>query len=190
MLYPILDIQKTMNKAKTLFTFLDSMKRVGFLKSEIENGDSLDDDETLVLKMILACALTIEGNGESELGKRLFENVRRISNMQDRLGKPATIRGLQILFLTAQYYFHLDQEVQAYRITGLAARQCFELGLHRREMVSQLCNSEDELLWTIRLFWVIYVSDRRWSFGTGMPFAMQDADIDPTLPDPVSRPTV
>src|SRR6186713_1783052 len=69
---------------------------------------------------------------------------------------------------------------------GLAARQCFEMGLHRRDMLKQLCSSEEDLLWSVRLFWVIYVSDRRWSFGTGMPFAMQDADIDPTLPEPVS----
>lgn len=27
--------------------------------------------------------------------------------------------------------------------------------------------------------------DRRWSFGTGLPFAIQDADIDPLLPEPV-----
>jgi hypothetical protein len=29
------------------------------------------------------------------------------------------------------------------------------------------------------------VLDRRWSFGTGMPFALQDTDIDPDLPKPV-----
>jgi len=42
----------------------------------------------------------------------------------------------------------------------------------------------------IKLFWSIYVLDRRWSFGTGMPFALQDADIDPLLPEPVSVGTV
>jgi hypothetical protein len=34
------------------------------------------------------------------------------------------------------------------------------------------------------LFWSIYVLDRRWSFGTGMPFALQDSDIDPLLQKP------
>jgi hypothetical protein len=37
----------------------------------------------------------------------------------------------------------------------------------------------------IRTFWTIYVLDRRWSFGTGMPFALQDADIDTNVPKPV-----
>jgi len=35
------------------------------------------------------------------------------------------------------------------------------------------------------LFWSIYSLDRRWSFGTGMPFALQDSDLDPQLPRPV-----
>jgi len=36
------------------------------------------------------------------------------------------------------------------------------------------------------LFWSVYSLDRRWSFGTGMPFALQDSDLDPQLPRPVS----
>ena len=69
---------------------------------------------------------------------------------------------------------------------GLAARACFEMGLHRREGLYKLAKSEEDRMWMVRLFWVIYTLDRRWSFGTGMPFAMQDADIDPQLPEPVS----
>lgn len=37
----------------------------------------------------------------------------------------------------------------------------------------------------IKLFWSIYVLDRRWSFSTGMSFAFQDSDLDPKLPNPV-----
>jgi regulator of sirC expression with transglutaminase-like and TPR domain len=40
-----------------------------------------------------------------------------------------------------------------------------------------------------RVFWVIYVLDRRWSFGTSLSFALVDRDIDPELPEPVSYPT-
>ena len=69
---------------------------------------------------------------------------------------------------------------------GLAARLSFEMGLHRYETLTQAFNSDEELAWAIRLFWSIYILDRRWSFGTGMPFAIQDADIDPQLPQPVN----
>lgn len=85
-----------------------------------------------------------------------------------------------------QYHFYNDNEVQAYRIIGLAARGCFEMGLHRSDIVSRMFADAEEVKWAIRLFWVIYYLDRRYSFGTGMPFAMQDADIDPQLPKAVS----
>lgn len=39
----------------------------------------------------------------------------------------------------------------------------------------------------ILVFWSIYVLDRRWAFGTGMPYALQDTDIDPMLPKPEGR---
>ena len=74
----------------------------------------------------------------------------------------------------------------AYRILGFASRQCLEIGLHRRQTLMDAFPNEEERSWALKLFWSIYVLDRRWSFGTGMPFALQDADIDPQLPEPVS----
>ncbi len=70
---------------------------------------------------------------------------------------------------------------------GLASRLCLEIGLHRRTTLLKAFPNEEELSWAIKLFWSIYVLDRRWSFGTGMPFALQDSDIDPHLPEPVSH---
>lgn len=84
------------------------------------------------------------------------------------------------------YYFHRDDEGQAWRLIGVAARSCIEMGLHRRESLLKAFNNQAEYLAAAKLFWVIYALDRRWSFGTGMPFALQDADIDPSLPEPVS----
>lgn len=84
------------------------------------------------------------------------------------------------------YHFHRDDEALAWRIIGLAARQCFELGLHRRETYTAFTDPEEQGV-AIRTFWSVYVLDRRWSFGTGLPFALQDADIDPNLPKPVSQ---
>ena len=63
---------------------------------------------------------------------------------------------------------------------------CIEIGLHRAETLFKMFNNDEERSWAIKLFWSIYVLDRRWSMGTGMPFAVQDADIDPSLPEPVS----
>src|ERR1700761_381575 len=84
------------------------------------------------------------------------------------------------------YEFHRDNESTAWRIIGLSARLCIELGLHRRETYEAM-QDEDERAETVCLFWAIYVLDRRWSFGTGMPFALQDQDIDHMLPKPEDR---
>tara|TARA_R110002003_G_scaffold198_25_gene15629 strand:+ start:41172 stop:41477 length:306 start_codon:yes stop_codon:yes gene_type:complete len=85
----------------------------------------------------------------------------------------------------AMYHFTKDDEALAWRVIGLAARHCLELGLHRRETYATLFPDPDEQAAAIRTFWCIYVLDRRWSFGTGMPFALQDTDIDPNIPKPV-----
>lgn len=77
----------------------------------------------------------------------------------------------------------------AYRLIGLAGRMCLEMGLHRQDAVMKAFTSEEEVRSVNRLFWSVYSLDRRWSFGTGLPFVIQDEDIDPALPDPVSDQT-
>lgn len=69
----------------------------------------------------------------------------------------------------------------------MAARGSMELGLHRQETWQRtggIFPGALEWLWASRLFWVIYVLDRKWSCGTGLPFAIQDADMDTNLPEP------
>lgn len=73
----------------------------------------------------------------------------------------------------------------AYRLIGLAARMCLELGLHRRDAVMKSFPLEDQWNEITRIFWTVYSLDRRWSLGTGLPFVIQDEDIDPNLPEPV-----
>jgi hypothetical protein len=65
---------------------------------------------------------------------------------------------------------------------------CIEMGLHRKDSLVKSFTNEAEYQQAVRIFWTVYALDRRWSFGTGMPFALQDADIDPALPEPVSSP--
>lgn len=83
------------------------------------------------------------------------------------------------------YHFMCDDEHLAWRMTGLTARLCVELGLHRHETYETIFKTEEERTGAIKLFWSMYILDRRWSFGTGMPFAMHEADIDSSLPRPV-----
>lgn len=74
----------------------------------------------------------------------------------------------------------------AYRVIGLAARMCLELGLHHRNALKKSFPVEDQWSDISKVFWSIYILDRRWALGIGLPFVIQDEDIDSNLPEPVS----
>lgn len=66
----------------------------------------------------------------------------------------------------------------------MAARAAVENGLHRRITYFARFHDRQQRLWANKLFWCIYVLDRRWSFGVDLPFAINDEDIDPGVPEP------
>ncbi|KAI9840638.1 MAG: hypothetical protein M1837_001407 [Sclerophora amabilis] len=183
MMYPILDIEKVLRHARNLYAFLTAAARTGFAQLGQPGADGISDDDTNVLKLVLANALMVEGSGQSELGTRLFEGVR--SAADSRIwGCEIDLKGLSILVLASMYYFHQDEESLAWRLIGITARLCVELGLHQRDTLMKGFGPDEEQRWAIRLFWSVYCLDRRWSLGTGMPFALQDSEIDPMLPEP------
>ncbi|KAK2753937.1 hypothetical protein FQN54_007296 [Arachnomyces sp. PD_36] len=182
LMYPLLDIEKIISQVNLLFTFLEAATRTGLTKRAMPGPDSVSDDETNILKMILAVALLIEGSGRSDLGNRLFETVR--PTMEMRLWRPADMSMLKLVSLIATYHFLTDDDAMAWRIAGLASRMCVEMGLHRRDALTKLFPDEGDRVAATRVFWSIYSLERRWSFGTGLPFVIQDADIDPSLPEP------
>lgn len=81
----------------------------------------------------------------------------------------------------------MDEETLAWRTIGIVERMCLEKGLHRRETLNQSAVIHAGRDRVLRLFWSIYILDMRWSFGTGMPFSLEDTDIDPWLPEPEEK---
>ncbi|KAI4200532.1 MAG: hypothetical protein LQ346_002374 [Caloplaca aetnensis] len=169
-MYPMLDIAQILEQASRLFTFVEAATRHGLVNRSKPSPDSMHGPDVDMLKMILATALFLEGGGQSELGSALFDTVK--GACESKLGSLPDIGGLRLLV------------VMAYRAIGLAARLCFEVGLHRNHVLHRDFADHEEQSWALKLFWSIFVLDRRWSFGTGLPFAIQDADIDPLLPEP------
>lgn len=82
----------------------------------------------------------------------------------------------------------MNDENQAWRMIGLAARLSIELGLHQIKPLQGVHPKSKASVRGLMLFWDIYILDRRFSLSTGRPFAIQDVDIDPALPKPVSNP--
>lgn len=76
----------------------------------------------------------------------------------------------------------------AWRTSCLAVLGSLQLGLHRWDTwlkTGGIFPGELERSWAINLFWCIYVLNKELSFQTGLPFSLQDSDLDPSIPEPV-----
>jgi len=180
---PIVDIQDVKGHASIMYTMMDAAARV--LGTAHHPNDTIQDEGTDLLRLVLAIALVLEGTGQSELGTRLFDSVNSVKNYRN-VDAPI-LKDIQIVILMSIYHFHIDNEDMAWRIIGLASRLALELGLHRVETYDKHFPSEPLRSRALEVFWSIYVLDRRWSYGTGRGFALQDTDFVQTLPRPVSQ---
>ena len=102
MMYPMIDIEKTIKKANRLFQFMESAKRTGLLNDQRERGDSFSDSDSNILKMVLAAALTVEGGGQSELGRRFFMSAR--SSLEFAMWQSVDIKGLIVLVIIVRQF--------------------------------------------------------------------------------------
>lgn len=182
--YPVFDLDELRTHAEMLYSFSLPILRHGSAGCEALTKPIMTDDQTILLKIVLACGLVLDGHGHSELGQRLYTSVKHA--VDSVMSLPLTLTSVALLVVFATFHFWNNEETQAWRLIGLAARVSFEMGLHRSDILARSFTDETELKTAVRIFWVLYALDRRFSFGTGMPFAIQDSDIDPALPAPVS----
>ena len=96
-MYPMLDVDKVVQKAERLFTFIESANRTGLISMSKPGADTMQGPEINVLKMILGTALTLEGGGQSELGNALFDSVREAC--ESKLSEPVDAQGLRLLVI-------------------------------------------------------------------------------------------
>ncbi|DAA73720.1 TPA_exp: putative C6 transcription factor [Trichophyton benhamiae CBS 112371] len=181
-MYPMFDVEKMITQTNLLFAFLEAADRNVCTGRSRTSADCLNDDDTAILKIVLAITLLLEGNGQSELGTQLYISIK--DKIETNLWEQGDLKMIKLLALVATYHFHTDDEVLAYRMVGLAARMCIEMGLHRRDAVLKTFHSPEDITTVYRIFWSVYTLDKRWAFGTGLPFVIQDEDIDPCLPEP------
>ena len=176
-MYPVLDIQAVIVHGKNLASFLESSRNQ-------PPTDLLNDDKTLQLKAIMCCALVVEEAGHSERATRLFDSMEAVLNRK-LMAEQSNVGDLPLLALLAGYRFLSNDEVLAWRVIGQVTRLCLELGIHQRETLMKIQN-ESERRNALMSFWSAYILDRRWAFATGLPYILQDDDVDSELPYPVS----
>lgn len=76
-------------------------------------------------------------------------------------------------------YLELKQRpVKAWRMSGVAARLCLELGLHREKFFEDLRILPQRITDWKRLFACVYRVDRKCSLYSGLPWTLHDEEID------------
>ncbi len=111
-MYPILDLDRTIRQVVLLFTLYDSTPRTRLAQRGLSGAEGLDDEDTRVLKMVLATALIVEGNGQSELGQSLFESVRQYA--ESSLWGPVNISQLKLLVLVVRLMLSFHKQITAF----------------------------------------------------------------------------
>lgn len=82
-----------------------------------------------------------------------------------------------------------DREVLAWRNIGAVLRMLQELGYHNSSSLQQRFELNSDRSRAQKILWSAYTLDRRWSSGTGLPFAILESDIDYTFDIPVCSTT-
>ncbi|KAL1889004.1 hypothetical protein Sste5346_009184 [Sporothrix stenoceras] len=184
-MYPVVKIETVIEHAQNLFSWMESARKNGYMPP-LNYDEAMTDIRTLTLKIIMCCGLAVEEHGHSEKAIRLYDSIQPITDGK-LMSEPSDLANLPFLALVAGYRFLSNDEVLAWRVMGQVARHCLEQGLHRREGISKIAD-EQERRNAVNTFWTAYVLDRRWSFGTGLPYVLHDDKIDPNLPFPDEYP--
>ncbi|KYK55197.1 Casein kinase II, regulatory subunit [Drechmeria coniospora] len=175
-MYPVLSIHVVITHAKTIASYLESSR------SQQRPLESINDDKTLQLKMVMCCALAVENHGHSDKAIRLLESMEAVVNRK-LMSDVSDVANLPLLCLLAGYRFLSNDEILAWRVMGQVVRLCVELGIHQKRVLMKI-QDETERRNALNSFWSAIVLDRRWGFATGLPFALKDEEIDPQLPYP------
>lgn len=101
LMYPVVNIEQLIIHGTNLYEFIDAALRTGLADPTVP-GKGVYDEQSLVLKMVLACAALVEGNGQSEFAYRLFESVREAA---DRIlhSEAIEVKSLPLLVLVVGF---------------------------------------------------------------------------------------
>lgn len=95
-MYPVLDIETAINQVNALYNHLSPLSSA----EQVTKEEPLSDEDINILKLVFACALTAEANGNSDLAMRIFRGVRDVAS--DVLWQPPNIKRLVFITLVVR----------------------------------------------------------------------------------------
>lgn len=191
-LYPCISLELGYEAVNGVFSFLKDASYGVTL-----NVDIIDVE---IMKAVVAIVLLVRGDTENSLASDLeaqlvwgvdscFDQVKPqvediviatllvsyLARLQIRTSS-ADKRGF--LVLTQSIYLYIKQRpVKAWRLAGVAAKLCLELGLHRETFFEDLKVLPQRIVDWKRLFACVYRLDRQCSFYSGLPWTLHDREI-------------
>lgn len=100
-MYPIVDIDKLIRHTNLLYTFMEAARRSGLMEASLPGADAIYDEKTVLLKLVVSIALTLEASGKSDVGRKMWECVQ--SNVQSHFFDSPDLGSLQMLALSVGF---------------------------------------------------------------------------------------
>ena len=190
-LYPCISLELGYEAVNSVFSLLKDASYEAIL-----NVDIIDVEIT---KAVVAIALLLRGDLQNPLASDLeaqlvwsvdscFDQVK--PQVEDitmatllvsylfRLQTTFSTNKRNSLFRTQTIYLNLKQiPVKAWRMAGVAAKLCLELGLHRERFFEDLKVLPQRIADWRRLFACVYRLDRQCSFYSGLPWTLHDTQV-------------
>ncbi|KAJ5945444.1 class II aldolase/adducin domain protein [Penicillium verrucosum] len=124
--HPILDTDLLVLNFPHMLELVRYSNRLEVISPKLESKD------IHILRIVIATAITTEPQGKSELCDKLIaaveQDVGSISSTSE-----VELKDIQIMAILSIYFCHVEKELFAWRAIGRAARQCLEMGLHRKQ---------------------------------------------------------
>ncbi|KAL7916753.1 hypothetical protein GGI35DRAFT_433950 [Trichoderma velutinum] len=181
--YPVVDMNEVKQNLASLYSAYETMNYSPNLPiPAVEASQKVSDEDLNTLKLVLAITLLAEAGGRHMMAEEMCEEAQQ--QLVFPRGSSSELKDIENTALLGISFYFMNDENQAWRMIGLAARLCIELGLHQANSFYRIHHDSKTSTRALTLFWDIYILDRRFSLSTGRPFAIQDIDIDPALPKP------
>ncbi|KAH8883212.1 transcriptional regulatory protein GAL4 [Thozetella sp. PMI_491] len=145
----------------------------------VESGYSPDPVHLFFLYAVAAVGALTGPLAGASLPEGLYASAE---NLFEKVMKLSTLESIQAILCCAMYSMRSPVGISVWTLSGLALRQCIEMGLHRKIPWFKVELNMLKTQMRRRVFWCAYNLDRAVAITLGRPVGITDSDIDVELP--------
>ncbi|ATY58690.1 fungal specific transcription factor domain-containing [Cordyceps militaris] len=129
-----------------------------------------------IMSLVLSVASSIVDPGTLPVANSFVEGLFSRAMLRTQLGA-VNKTDLSIIILASIFFFLNDKEMLAWRAIGNVLRSLHEIIAQKTEDAPNSTTLDQLKDVGEKFYWSVYTLDRRWGFGTGLPFSVHDSDI-------------